>query len=83
MYLQFEDSLYHKNIPKYAAHILKNQQFPTHVIPKSEKDSHLYVIIDRPQPKEPMSIYEYKFRSFLVRKPKDKEAIPERFSNPV
>ena len=61
MYLQFEDSLYHKNIPKYAAHILKNQQFPTHVIPKSEKDSHLYVIIDRPQPKEPMSIYEYKF----------------------
>ena len=47
MYLQFEDSLYHKNIPKYAAHILKNQQFPTHVIPKSEKDSHLYVIIDR------------------------------------
>ena len=24
MYLQFEDSLYHKNIPKYAAHILKN-----------------------------------------------------------
>ena len=27
MYLQFEDSLYHKNIPKYAAHILKNQQF--------------------------------------------------------
>ena len=31
------------------------------IIPKSEKDSHLYVIIDRPQPKEPMSIYEYKF----------------------
>lgn len=50
-----------ENVQMIYAHILKNQQFPTHVIPKSEKDSHLYVIIDRPQPKEPMSIYEYKF----------------------